>query len=72
MVVPFWASYLESYKVIPKRNYYGAYGYMQKPKPQTPSIRAFKAKVQDLVLGVRGCRGGGDLVGLSLSGEELE
>ena len=27
MVVPFWGSYLESYKVIPKRNYYGAYGY---------------------------------------------
>ena len=25
-VVPFWGSYLESYKVIPKRNYYGAYG----------------------------------------------
>ena len=28
-VVPFWGSYLESYayKVIPKRNHYGAYGY---------------------------------------------
>ena len=26
-VVPFWASYLEFYKVIPKRNYFGAYGY---------------------------------------------
>ena len=25
-VVPFWGSYVESYKVIPKRNYYGAYG----------------------------------------------
>ena len=25
MVVPFWGSYLEFYKVIPKRNYYGAY-----------------------------------------------
>ena len=27
ILVPFWGSYLESYKVIPKRNYYGAYGY---------------------------------------------
>ena len=26
IVVPFGGSYLESYKVIPKRNYYGAYG----------------------------------------------
>ena len=26
IVVPFWGSYLESYKVIPKRNYYGVYG----------------------------------------------
>ena len=26
IVVPFWASYLEAYKVIPKRYYYGAYG----------------------------------------------
>ena len=25
-VVPFWGSYLEFYKVIPKRNYFGAYG----------------------------------------------
>ena len=25
-VVPFWGSYIESYKVIPTRNYYGAYG----------------------------------------------
>ena len=25
-VVPFWGSYIESYKVLPKRNYYGAYG----------------------------------------------
>ena len=25
-VVPFWASYLEFYKVLPKRNYFGAYG----------------------------------------------
>ena len=25
-VVPFWGSYIESYKVIPKRNYYGASG----------------------------------------------
>ena len=27
-VVPFWGSYLEFYKVIPKRNYFGAYGYL--------------------------------------------
>ena len=26
IVVPFWGSYVASYKVIPKRNYYGAYG----------------------------------------------
>ena len=26
MVVPFCGSYLGSYKVVPKRNYYGAYG----------------------------------------------
>ena len=26
IVVPFWGSYIESYKVIPKRNYYGASG----------------------------------------------
>ena len=26
IVVPFGGSYLEFYKVIPKRNYYGAYG----------------------------------------------
>ena len=25
-VVPFWGSYLYFYKVIPKRNYFGAYG----------------------------------------------
>ena len=25
-VVPFWDSYIESYKAIPKRNYYGASG----------------------------------------------
>ena len=26
IVVPFWGSYIESYKAIPKRNYYGAFG----------------------------------------------
>ena len=26
IVVPFWGSYIEYYKVIPKRNYFGAYG----------------------------------------------
>ena len=26
-VVPFWGSYIESYKLIRKRNYYGAYGW---------------------------------------------
>ena len=26
IVVPYWGSYLESDKVIPKRNYYGAFG----------------------------------------------
>ena len=25
-VVPFWGSYLEFYTVLPKRNYFGAYG----------------------------------------------
>ena len=28
IVVPFGGPYLESYKVIPKRNYYGAYGQL--------------------------------------------
>ena len=28
LVVPFCGLYLESYKVIPKRNYLGAYGYV--------------------------------------------
>ena len=32
-VVPFWGSYLEFYQVIPKRNYFGAYGYG--PAPDT-------------------------------------
>ena len=31
-VVPFWGSYIESYKVIRKRNYYGAYGYTENEK----------------------------------------
>ena len=26
IVVPFWVSYIESYQVILKRNYHGAYG----------------------------------------------
>ena len=30
IVVLFWGSYIESYKVIPKRNYYGAFGYSDK------------------------------------------
>ena len=34
MVVPFCALYLGSYKVIPKRNYYGAYGYASPKAPQ--------------------------------------
>ena len=29
IVVPFWGSYLEFYKVFPKRNYHGAYGYWE-------------------------------------------
>ena len=29
--VPFWGSYIESYRAIPKRNYYGASGYLQLP-----------------------------------------
>ena len=29
IVVPFWGSYVESDKVIPKRNYYGAYGLQE-------------------------------------------
>ena len=31
-VVLFCGSYLGSYKVIPKRNYYGAYGYASTTK----------------------------------------
>ena len=33
----FYGSYLESYKVIPKRNNHGAYGYAVYPKPIDPS-----------------------------------
>ena len=32
-VVPFWGSYLEFYKGIPKRNYFGAYGYNGHERP---------------------------------------
>ena len=35
MVVPFCGSYLGSYKVIPKRNYNGAYGYEVANTPQS-------------------------------------
>ena len=35
IVVPFWGSYVESYKVIPKKNYYGAYG---QPRPTQSRI----------------------------------
>ena len=35
IVVPFDGSYLESYKVIPKKNYYGAHGEPM-GKAQTP------------------------------------
>ena len=31
IVVPFGGSYLDSYKVTPKGNYYGAYGYVLRP-----------------------------------------
>ena len=43
---PFWGSSLESYKVIPKRNYYGAFGKQNKPQhpPDTP-----KPKLKTLV-----------------------
>ena len=36
IVVPFWGSYLESYKVFPRRNYYGAYGYPDETRNYTP------------------------------------
>ena len=42
MVVPFWGSYLESYTVIPKRNYYGAYGY----KGLDTVVRALTVQVE--------------------------
>ena len=42
IVVPFWGSYLESYKVIPRRNYYGASGYILGAAPppcsSTPAL----------------------------------
>ena len=37
-MVPFWGSYLESHKVIPKRSYYGAYGYS--PDPESRALQA--------------------------------
>ena len=45
VVVPFCGLYLGSYKVIPKRNYYRAYGYAlrhtenpENPKPFAPGL----------------------------------
>ena len=40
-VVPFCGSYLGSYKVIPKRNYFGAYGYLRWGRILPVSFQAF-------------------------------
>ena len=39
IVVPFWGSYLESYKVTPKRMYYGAYGQRSEESAMTSLLR---------------------------------
>ena len=44
-MVPFWGSYLESYKGIPKRNYYGASGYSE----QVGVIRGLGFRVKVLL-----------------------
>ena len=45
IVAPFWGSYLESYKEIPKRNYCGAYGealnLTRNPTWEFPKIRGY-------------------------------
>ena len=46
IVVPFWGSYLESYKVTPKRNYYAASG---KPLAWRASSRSLRAAGVELV-----------------------
>ena len=38
-VVPFGGSYLEFYKVIPKRNHFGAYGYGPRERVYALSFR---------------------------------
>ena len=40
IVVPFGGYYLESYKVFPKRNYFGAYGYKLSAR-LSPVLTAF-------------------------------
>ena len=41
IVVPFRGSYLESRKVIPKRNYYGAYGHRWNTVPSRVPLKVF-------------------------------
>ena len=45
-VVHFWGSYLEFYKVFPKRSYFGAYGYwISRTSPKTWLLKLPRAPV---------------------------
>ena len=44
IIVPFCGLYLESYKVIPERTYYGAYGYLYR----TQTSQSFWASVSSM------------------------
>ena len=46
IVVPFWGSCIESYKVIPKRSYYGAHGWLglQRFRPTWFRVGTFRLR----------------------------
>ena len=41
-VVPFWGSYLELYMVIPKSNYFGAYGEYLDPEALDAELVSYR------------------------------
>ena len=56
IVVPFWGSYSESEKVIPKKNYYGAYGYAKNSRKEVvrKAAQGFKLNGRDTQLELSG------------------
>ena len=48
IVVPFWGSYVEPYKVIPKRIYYGAHGYVYFRGSEFPNSRVSGPQIHTL------------------------